>query len=71
MQNAALRVAVEHDLLDYLLDNGRPRTEPITTRQLMERHSNHTLPEALISKLLQDTPVRKPKNADFSYKPVL
>jgi hypothetical protein len=54
MQNAALRVAVEHELFDYLLDNGKPGTEPITAGQLMERHGDPTLPEATISKSFVD-----------------
>lgn len=50
MQNAALRVAVEHELFDHLLDNGKPGTEPITARRLMDRHGDPTLSEAMISK---------------------
>ena len=54
MQNAALRVAVEHELFDYLLDNGKPGTEPITARQLMKRYGDPTLPKAMISKSFVD-----------------
>ncbi len=50
MQNAALRVAVERDLLDCLLENGKPHTKPITAGQLMSRLGGFTFPEAMISK---------------------